>query len=405
MVTLLIDDDPFALKLLTRQLARAGMHEVQSCSGARQALARLAAPAADIDLVFCDLQMPDMDGVEFVRHLAGLGYGGHLVLFSAEDGRVLQAVHRLASAHGLSVLATLGKPVMPELLDEVLADHLKCGPPRPARPGGSSPDVRDLRLAIAGAELLNHYQPKVRLATGALDGVEALVRWQHPELGLVYPDQFIGLAEEHGLMEALTDCVLRDALRVAKFCEHEGLALRMAVNVSMENLRAVDFPERVAALAAEAQVAPARLILEVTESRLMQDIRAPLEIISRLRLKRIGLSIDDFGTGHSSLAQLRDFPFEELKLDRSFVHGAAGDPALAAIVTATLGMAAQLGMKSVAEGVEDRRDWDFVRAAGCHVAQGYFIARPMPGDQLPSWHGSWKRRLASSEFKRAEHGP
>ena len=162
----------------------------------------------------------------------------------------------------------------------------------------------------------------------------------------------------------------------------------------MDNLAALNFPDTVAQLATEAGVPLPSLVLEVTESRLMQDVRAPLDILSRLRLKRVGLSIDDFGTGHSSLAQLRDIPFDELKLDRSFINGAARDSSLRAIIEATLAIARQLGMKAVAEGVEDRSDWDCLRELGCDVAQGYFIAHPMPGDALPAWRARWELRRA-----------
>ena len=166
----------------------------------------------------------------------------------------------------------------------------------------------------------------------------------------------------------------------------------MAVNISMDNMAALDFPDLVSQWAHEAGVDLSSVMLEVTESRLMKDVRAPLDILTRLRLRRVGLSIDDFGTGHSSLAQLRDIPFDELKLDRSFISGAAEDSALRAIVEATLAMARQLGMKSVAEGVETRADWDFLRALGCDVAQGYFIARPMSGTDVLGWRMGWEQR-------------
>jgi EAL domain-containing protein (putative c-di-GMP-specific phosphodiesterase class I) len=160
----------------------------------------------------------------------------------------------------------------------------------------------------------------------------------------------------------------------------------------MDNLAALDFPDVVARLAKDAGVALGTLVLEVTESRLMKDVRGPLEILTRLRLRRIGLSIDDFGTGHSSLAQLRDIPFDELKLDRSFVSGAVDDRAMRTIVESTIAMAHQLGMKVVAEGVETQADWDFLCGLGCDVAQGYFIARPMPGIELPAWRVRWQAR-------------
>ena len=341
--------------------------------------------------MFCDLQMPDIDGVEFVRHLARLGYRGGLVLVSGEDGRILQTVRKLAAAHGIHMLAALAKPVSPEQLRQVLAANAsrRAAVPRAARPL-QAPE--ELRRAIAGGELVNHYQPKVELATGALVGVEALVRWQHPRAGLVFPDQFIAVAEEHGLIDALTHAVLTAALHQARLWKDAGLELQVAVNISMDNLAALDFPDVVAQLASEAGVALSNVVLEVTESRLMKDLHAPLDILTRLRLKRISLSIDVFGTGHSSLAQLRDIPFDELNLDRGFVNGAAGDASLRAIVEGTLAMARHLGMKSVAEGVEERVDWDFLRTLGCDVAQGYFIARPMPGGDLPGWRAGWELR-------------
>ncbi len=393
MQILLVDDDPFALKLLTRQLALEGFDAVTACEQAQQALDILEARPASIDLVFCDLQMPGIDGVEFVRHLARIGYPGSLVLVSGEDGRVLQTVQRLAQAHHVHVLGILGKPVVPEALHRLLALHASRRIAPPLEPRRLfTPD--EVRQAIAGRQLVTHYQPKVELVSGHVVGVEALVRWLHPQAGLVLPDRFIGIAEAHGLIDALTQAVLATALAQTRLWQDQGLALQLAVNVSMDNLAVLDFPDRVARLAQESGVLPSSLTLEVTESQLMKDMRAPLDILTRLRLKRIGLSIDDFGTGHSSLAQLRDIPFDELKLDRSFVNGASKDPALRAIAQSTLAMARSLGMQSVGEGVEDRVDWDFLCEMGCDVAQGYFIARPMPGAALAAWVRDWAPRGA-----------
>jgi EAL domain-containing protein (putative c-di-GMP-specific phosphodiesterase class I) len=161
----------------------------------------------------------------------------------------------------------------------------------------------------------------------------------------------------------------------------------------MDNLVALDFADYVAHEVEKAGVPLASIVLEVTESRLMRDPLVPLDILTRLRLKHIGLSIDDFGTGHSSLAQLRDIPFDELKVDRGFVHGAGEYAPLRAIVEASLGMAQHLGMKTVAEGVEDQQDWDFLRGTGCDLAQGYFIAKPMAADAVLAWIPEWESRL------------
>jgi EAL domain-containing protein (putative c-di-GMP-specific phosphodiesterase class I) len=172
------------------------------------------------------------------------------------------------------------------------------------------------------------------------------------------------------------------------------MAVQLSVNVSMDNLKDRAFPDRLASGAAAVGVAPSQLTIEVTESRMMEDPPAALEILTRLRLKRVGVSIDDFGTGHSSLTLLQDIPFDELKIDRRFVHGAHRDAARSAILLPSLDMARQLGLKTVAEGVEDVQDWHYLRAQGCTMAQGYFIARPMTPDRLPAWAVEWERRRA-----------
>ncbi|SDS38450.1 EAL domain-containing response regulator [Pseudomonas oryzae] len=391
MRVLIVDDDTFICRLLGRQLKALGLDDVVACDRARAAVDLLEQAGTEVDLILCDLQMPEMDGIEFIRHLVRLAYRGALVLVSGEDERILQSAERLAQAHRLRVLGTLFKPVSSEQLEKLLeqtAAH--CASPQDSE--ARSYSAEELELGIAAGELVNHYQPKVDMHSARVIGVESLVRWQHPQDGLVYPDRFIELAEDSGLIDALMRAVLRNALRDSHHWRDAGLSLHVAVNVSMDNLQGLDFPDFVEREAQLAGVPLFSLILEVTESHLMKNRQAALDILTRLRLKRIGLSIDDFGTGHSSLAQLRDIPFNELKIDRSFVHGAWRDAALGSILDASLGMARKLGMKTVAEGIEDRADWDCLRAAGCDVAQGWFIARAMPAQELPAWLQGWERR-------------
>ncbi len=243
---------------------------------------------------------------------------------------------------------------------------------------------------MAQQQFVNYYQPKVSLVTGKVVGVEALVRWQHPTRGMVFPDQFIEVAEtDREVIGQLTQLVTARALARLREWMERGLDLTVAVNVSMENLTDLAFPDVVAAAAQHARAPLSRLVLEVTESRVSMDRQAPLDILTRLRMKRVGLAIDDFGTGHSSLAQLRDFPFTELKIDQGFVHKAWRSQPLRAIFEASAKLGADLGLTRVAEGVEDLQDWTFVRASGCDYAQGYFIARPMPGDQVVDWVREW----------------
>lgn len=393
---LLVDDEAFQLQLLTHQLAILGRDQVQPCTSGQQALTLLEAqPMVDgppgEQLIFLDLNMPGMDGVEFIRRLVEIAYTGALVLVSGEDARILETAERLARAHRLHVLGHLSKPVQSGNL-KTLLERWRRAVPATSGKIAKHYGAEEVRRAIAGGELVNYYQPKVDMASGALSGVEALVRWQHPADGLVQPDAFIGVAEESGDIDDLTNAVLAEALGQARRWLDQGLKLRVAVNVSMHNLTRLEFADFVLSQVARSGVAAENLILEVTESRLMTNILASLDILTRLRLKRIGLSIDDFGTGHSSLAQLRDIPFDELKIDQSFVHGAGQDKTRRAIFSASLGIARQLGMKTVAEGVEDRADWNFLRQQGCDLAQGYFIARPMPAGDLRAWLADWEAR-------------
>lgn len=399
MKILILDDDPFVLKLLSIQLKAFGLKsrgflELVRCERGDVAVGLLEADAHDVGLILCDLQMPEMDGVEFVRHLVRLGYRGGVVLVSGENGRVLQAAERLAKAHGLRVLAALQKPVLPEqlrkVLDEAIPEIAVAG-----RTDGKAYAPSEFRRAIVAGELVNHYQPKVDLASGAVVGVEALVRWQHPEDGLVMPAHFIAMAEKSGLIMEMATAVFQTALQQARRWHDAGHALDMAINVSMANLSCLEFPDIVAEQADEAGVPLDKLVLELTESQLMSDPRSQLDILTRLRLKGVRLSIDDFGTGYSSLAQLRDVPFDELKVDGSFVHGAALDPSLRAILEASLAMGRRLGLKTVAEGIEELADWELLRSAGCDMAQGYFVARPMAGEDMAGWIAAWQGGRAS----------
>jgi EAL domain-containing protein (putative c-di-GMP-specific phosphodiesterase class I)/FixJ family two-component response regulator len=395
---LAIDDEPFQLKLLTQQLKGLGVTAVKTCQEPIAALVQLQAEPGCVDLISCDLQMPGMDGIEFVRNLGQTGYRGGVMLISGEDRSVLQAAERLAASHALRVCGAFQKPVSGEQLLRALVAATQAPPASAASnpaPAKHQYTGDELAQAIAHGELLNHYQPKVDFATGRLVGAETLVRWQHPLHGMVFPDQFIGVAEQSGLIDDLTHAVLfgpKGALNQARAWQDAGMALQVAVNVSMDNLKDRSFPDEVAHAASAAGVAPSQLIIEVTESRMMRDAQAALDILTRLRLKRVGVSIDDFGTGHSSLAQLHTVPFDELKIDRGFVHGACRDASLRAILLPSLDMARQLGIKTVAEGVEDADDWHYLRSQGCTLAQGYFIARPMAPERLQSWAAEWESR-------------
>jgi len=230
-----------------------------------------------------------------------------------------------------------------------------------------------------------HYQPKLNLRTGGVDDVEALVRWVHPTRGLLYPDAFIDLAESSGLMSRLTAAVLDMALAQCRSWADTGLPLGVAVNVSPSDLVDEAFPDDVAALLLRHGLPASSLVLEVTESLLMADRVRVISVLDRLRSAGVGVSIDDYGTGYSSLAYLASLPVTELKLDRAFIASMPSSPRAAAVVTSTLQLAQSLGLVLVAEGAEDQATVEALSDLDCDVVQGYHISRPLPPAQLETW--------------------
>jgi EAL domain-containing protein (putative c-di-GMP-specific phosphodiesterase class I) len=240
----------------------------------------------------------------------------------------------------------------------------------------------ELRDAIADGELTVHYQPKLDLASGAVTSAEALVRWRHPTRGLLPPIDFIPMAEQTDLIRPLALYVLDDAMRRAREWEVRGLELGVAVNLAMANLLDAQLPNDVANLLGEHGLAPGRLILEITENAAMADPARTLDILGRLRGLGVEISLDDFGTGHSSLAYLRQLEVDELKIDRSFVADMSDDAQSSAIVRSTIELGHAMGLRVVAEGVEDADTLFQLKAMGADAVQGYYLGRPAPSAEM-----------------------
>jgi EAL domain-containing protein (putative c-di-GMP-specific phosphodiesterase class I)/AmiR/NasT family two-component response regulator len=402
MRIVVIDDEIFTLKLMVHMLGRLGYTNVVACDSGEKGLQEVSHEDSPAALVFLDINMPGMDGVEFIRRLVDLHFQGGIVLVSAENDRTQESVERLVEYHNLALLGRLGKPVAPKDISGLLSQlHANPAATGQLRVLPHAYTVEQLRGAMARNELILHYQPKVAMASHEVSGLECLVRWQPSSGPLIYPDAFIPLAEEAGIIGEITWNVMAQAMRQARIWREAGYAINLAVNVSMQDFAFLTFPDRAAALAQSIGVESSGLTFEVTETCIMRQLGTVLDVLSRLRLKRFRLSIDDFGTGHSSLAQLRDLPFDELKIDRGFVHGAASHPTRRAICTASLRMAQQLKLRVVAEGVERPEDWDLLGQLGCEEVQGYMIARPMPAAQVSAWIDSWTGQHRASDPAKA----
>ena len=240
----------------------------------------------------------------------------------------------------------------------------------------------DLRCALERDEFVMHYQPKIDLKTGEITGVEALLRWQHPERGLVGPLQFISVAEDCGLMLPIGKWVLRESCRQAKAWQDAGLPpIEMAVNVSSVEFRNDEFLEGISTILKETGLEPRYLELELTESVLMQHAEFSVPVLQKLKAMGVRLAIDDFGTGYSSLSYLRQFPIDTLKVDQSFIHEINADTDEATIISAVINMGCRMKHRVIAEGVETAEQLAFLRAHGCDEGQGYYFARPMPAEE------------------------
>lgn len=392
---LLVDDDMFMLRLLQDILGNLGFSDITFASEGREALTIIDGATQPIQLLICDLNMPGMDGIEFFRHLAARRFNGWMIISSGSDTRLLKTVGNLLKAHHLRFVDILPKPIQESHLISLL---MKVAENVPHTHNGYSVDMLsadEVRIGLLAGHVETFFQPQVSLADGQITGAECLARWRHPTKGLIPPIAFISVAEEHGLIDELTMVIFRKAMKHHGEWTRQGHDLKISVNVSMDNLDRLDLPEQFADITRQEGVDIRNVMLEMTESRLMNNLTTSLEIITRLRLKGFGLSIDDFGTGYSSMEKLNQLPFTELKVDRAFVFGAAGDAAAHAILDLSVQMGQALGMHIVAEGAETQEDWDLVTASGCHEMQGYVIARPMPADEFISWKNRWDNSLQS----------
>jgi EAL domain-containing protein (putative c-di-GMP-specific phosphodiesterase class I)/ActR/RegA family two-component response regulator len=395
--SLLIVDDSSVQRMQAVALCRdLGVQMIYEAASGAEALELLALLVLPPDLMIVDLEMPTMDGIELIEQLHARRFMIPLIVASSREIVLIQTVETMARNLGLPVLTGLQKPLRIATLQAALEGFgRKSGADGSVVRGGpgQAVPVQALSDAIAAGEIDVHYQPKLDMQTGILRGVEALARWKHPELGFVPPDRFIAVAEREGLIQGLTMSVMARALAQAALWNSHGLKMSMAINLSPSLLVSPTLVQEIVDLVAGHGLQTDQVILEITESSVVDCMGVALGVLARLRLKGLGLSIDDYGTGFSSMQQLARIPFTELKIDRSFVHEASRRTNLRVIQQTALDLARQLGLVTVAEGIETIEDWKLVQACGCNVGQGYLIARPMPATDLPQWLKSHQARL------------
>ena len=387
---MVVEDHGFQRRIAVRLLAELGVDKVLEGADGLHALDVLRQQPSPPDVVLVDLDMPGMDGIECIGHIAQERLARAVVVVSALDPALLNTVQTMARAYGLRVLGSVEKPLTRDKLEAALN--------RFDQHAGEEPDdavvefgMQALSEALQNGEIVAWFQPQVEFANGKVIGVEALARWERADGSLVKPQHFVPMMEREGLANALTDRMLDEACRWKQRWDRSGHRLKLSVNVSAAALADPSAADRYQAIAESHDIEPEEIILEITESSVMSDAARGLGLLARLRLKGFGLSIDDFGTGYSSLAQLSQIPFTELKIDQGFVFGAHAQPRKRAVVEASLDLARKLGLTTVAEGVESIEDGHMLAELGCDIAQGYLIGRPVPGSELQAVVNRWRR--------------
>jgi EAL domain-containing protein (putative c-di-GMP-specific phosphodiesterase class I) len=375
MRALVLDDDPSIGRLIGTIAAPLGFTtDLTHCAAQFRSSYEATVP----NVILLDLQIgDDTDGVEQLRFLSSKGYENPLILMSGFDDRVLGTAEQLAKSLGLCLAAALCKPFRADQLQQVLQ-----------RIDAEAQPITGEQLlqAVELEELALEYQPIVTPDRKEVLHLEALLRWEHPHLGRLAPDRFIPVAEnESEVIDAVTDWVVSTAARQYQQLHDLGLVAPIAVNLSGRNLHDVHLPDRIRMRLRDAHVPAEHFCLELTETAVALDPSRTMDILSRLRLMGMQLALDDFGTGYSSLQQLRRLPFSALKIDRSFVADLPTSRDSLAIVKSIIDLARNMGLKSVAEGVETEKVAAAVIELGVDALQGYLIARPLPADQVAGW--------------------
>lgn len=370
---LLVVDDDADLRCCFREVAEDMGYAV--AEAANETAFTEAYAALDPTAILLDLTMPGTDGVEFLRSLAKTGCEAPVILVSGQDQRVLATAERLGKLFGLTMHAVMAKPVSVRDLRVVLHSVSR----------GEAFDISpaDLENALRQGEFVLHYQPKVDLQQEEhypIVGGEALIRWKHPVLGMGGPDRFIPLAEQTGLIASLGEYVLDRVIAQIGAWRKEGIELPIAINVSPSQLNDLSLPDRIASRLQDAEIDPGLLVVEVTERAVMQDVALATDILTRLRLKNIAVSLDDFGAGYSSLVEMYRMPINELKLDRSLICDMVESADACTVVRALVALARELRLPVCAEGIETQETAVLLRNIGCFRGQGFFFSKPLDAE-------------------------
>lgn len=394
LTILVVEDEEFQRNVLIRLLKNMGVENLYEATDGRMALELIEKHANTIDILISDLKMAGMDGIELLRHLSEIKTKITIIILSGLEHSLITSIEAMALAYEINLLGVIEKPVSKsklELLFKKYTSTVRNYKIAKSKRPSQSFTKKELLKGLKNEEFELFFQPKVELATGFIKSTEALTLWRHPRYGAINPQDFISDMEHMEIIDELTWIVLKKAAKYCNSWRKAGLNVTVSVNLPLVSLKDTMLADRITNLVVSQGLEPHHMILEITESSTTSHIGSVLENLSRLRMKGFGLSIDDYGTGYSTMQQLMRIAYTELKIDKSFVTNAALSESTRVIVSSSLEMAKKLKLTSVAEGVETVEDWNYLLELGCDLAQGYLIAKPMPAEEFYNWAIKWMR--------------
>lgn len=377
---LIIEDHDFQRKHISHCLHHLGIQNISMASDGIEALGcvkRSEEQCIPIRLVICDLHMPNMDGVEFFRHLSKLHFTGHIIILTAMDESLLSSVSQMVRQYGIKLLGALSKPVQTQVLkniinnqfinslandDKLLPDHI---------------NEKDIINALENGGLIPYFQPKYSFSTKECIGIETLARLQLPNGTIILPDHFLHFYKKLNTPKNFELAIYDKAFKLLNELVKHNKDINVSINICAELLDDISFYDDLLNLSRQKNIPTHLVTIELTEQNIFSEYTLAIEFLSRFRMNGFKISIDDFGTGYSSLKQLELLPFNELKIDRSFIIDIETDQKKQAIVKSIVDLAHRLKLSTVAEGVETVAAWDMAKKYGCDVCQGYLRGKPL----------------------------
>lgn len=392
---LIAEDDRFSQKMLAEMLKDAGINDVHFADSGSAVLSKMDSDLKP-DLLICDLNMPGVDGIDLLGMLGERKFTGEIIVISGCDKRIIKAACKMAIHYKLNLTGGFEKPIDERRFMRMVR---YCGDTKKRVQVATDRlafSVDEIKNAIVNGHIIPYFQPQVDVHTGLVDSVECLARWQHPSRGLLLPNDFIPQLTDYNLLDEFNEMMFVSALKEFKKLHKECHIPQMAFNLPPESLHHGEVAARYHQLVKSAGFEAADIVIEVLESDYKDGQDLPVAILNHFRLKGFGLSIDDFGTGYSTLDRISQVPVTAIKIDRRFVLEAHEDEIARSIIRNTVHLAKELGVKTVAEGIESMDDWVLMRDLGCDYIQGYLVARPKIASQFKIWMSSWEKVMEKS---------